>query len=110
MTSKDFCQYILDCLSKVGCFSVRAMMGEYCLYRDGKLVGLLCDNRLLVKQTETSKRLLADCALEYPYDGSKQEMFVIEDAENSEKMKELFDALMLELPEPKKKKPKEKRL
>jgi len=34
-------------------------------------------------------------------------MFVVDDAEDSEKMQELFDALMLEPPEPKKPKTKQ---
>jgi len=102
MSTKEFVNYVSECLSAVGSFSVRPMMGEYLLYYNGKLVGDICDNRVLVKQTETSCRLLSDCPLEYPYVGSKQLMFVVDDLENSEKMKELFDGLFSEIPEKRK--------
>lgn len=65
-TTKEYHDYVLECLNKAGEVTSRKMMGEYCLYYNGKLFGDICDNRLLVKQTETSKRLLADCPLEYP--------------------------------------------
>lgn len=103
-TSKEFHDYVIDCLSKVGEIKTRKMMGEYCVYYQGKLIGYICDNRFLIKQTETSKKLLNNCSLEYPYEGSKTLMFVMEDIENTELLKELLDGLFNELPEPKKSK------
>lgn len=61
-TTKEYHDYVIECLNKAGEVTSRKMMGEYCLYYNGKLFGDICDNRLLVKQTETSKRLLADIA------------------------------------------------
>lgn len=34
------------------------MMGEYCAYYNGKMVGDICDNTLLLKPTEDAIRLL----------------------------------------------------
>lgn len=34
------------------------MMGEYCAYYNGKMVGDICDNTLLLKPTESAIRLL----------------------------------------------------
>ena len=87
----------MECLNKAGEVTPRKMMWEYCLYYNEKLFGDICDNRLLVKQTETSKRLLADCPLEYPYEGSKTLMFLVSDFENAEFMKKLFDGMYKEL-------------
>lgn len=102
MTSKGYIEYILENLSKAGCFTTRPMMGEYLLYLDGKYIGLICDNTLLVKQTTTSKKLLKNCELQYPYEGSKTLMFAVEEIENTEMMRELFEGLFNELPDKKK--------
>ena len=98
MTTTEFHGYVTDCLSRIGEFKTKKMMGEYCLYYKGKLVGDICDNRVLVKRTLTSDRMLSDMPLEYPYEGSKQLMYVLDDMENTEKMKELFDGVYSELP------------
>ena len=92
-TTKEYHDYVMECLNKAGEVTSRKMMGEYCLYYNGKLFGGLYDNRLLVKQTETSKKLLADCPLEYPYEGSKSLMFLVTEFENADFMKELLDGM-----------------
>ncbi len=48
-TSKEFVTFILDQLAGLPTVRTRAMMGEYVLYYQGKVVGGLYDNRLLVK-------------------------------------------------------------
>lgn len=101
-TSKEYHDYIVECLSKAGDITTKKMMGEYCIYCQGKLIGDLCDNRLFVKQTHTSIRLLKNCQLEYPYEGSKTLMYVVEDFEDTDLLKELLSGLYAELPEPKK--------
>lgn len=55
------------------------------------------DNRFIVKKTETSKRLLADCSLELPYEGSKSMMFLVSEFENAEFMKELLAGMKTDL-------------
>jgi TfoX/Sxy family transcriptional regulator of competence genes len=45
------------------------MMGEYVLYYDGKVVGGIYDDRLLVKNTPSSRSLVAETDLQVPYDG-----------------------------------------
>ena len=98
-TSKEFHDYIVECLSKAGNVTTRRMMGEYCVYFRGKLIGDICDNRFLVKRTAAAERLLAGCALEYPYEGSRTLMYVVEEPENSDRMRELLEGLYAELPD-----------
>lgn len=100
-TSREFHDYVLDCLRRAGDVTTRRMMGEYCVYYQGRLVGDICDNRLLLKQTPASQRLLADCALEYPYEGAKNRMFVMEEFEDAARMCRLLEAMYPELPAPK---------
>ena len=46
-TSPDYLAFILDLCHHDPAVTSRAMMGEYLLYYQGKLVGGLYDNRLL---------------------------------------------------------------
>ena len=81
--------------------SARAMMGEYVLYYGGKVVGGVYDNRLLVKPTKSAVALLPNAPRELPYEGAK-EMLLVEDIEDRELLKKLFEAMYEKLPEPKK--------
>jgi TfoX/Sxy family transcriptional regulator of competence genes len=76
-TSKDFAEYILDQVGDERA-RTRAMFGEYALYYDEKVVALLCDNIVYVKQTESSEELLAENEQGHPYPGAKL-AYIIED-------------------------------
>ena len=43
-------------------------MGEYIIYYKNKIIGGIYDNRFLVKQTLSAKRLMPNASLEKPYD------------------------------------------
>lgn len=102
-TSKEYYDYVMDSLQRVGDISTKKMMGEYCIYYKGKLVGDICDNTLLLKPTESVLRLMPDADRAYPYEGSKTLMAVVDDVENVELMEAVLNAMYEELPEPKKK-------
>ncbi len=99
-SSKEYLDFVLE---QCETLSARAMMGEYVLYYGGKVVGGVYDNRLLVKPTKSAVALLPNAPRELPYDGAK-EMLLVEDIEDRELLKKLFEAMFEELPEPKKKK------
>ncbi len=102
-TSKEFCDYVLENLRRIGEVSARKMMGEYLVYYRGKLIGDICYNCLFLKPTESVLRLMPDAERDYPYEGSKTQMVVVDDVENIERMAEVMNAMYEELPEPKKK-------
>ena len=104
-STQEYRDYILDQLTGLEGISCRAMMGEYLLYCQGKLVGGIYDNRLLVKPTASAVRLLPDAPRELPYEGAK-EMLLVRDPENRELLTELIQALCEELPAPKPKRAK----
>ena len=104
-STQEYRDYILDQLTGLEGISCRAMMGEYLLYCQGKLVGGIYDNRLLVKPTASAVRLLPDAPRELPYEGAK-EMLLVRDPENRERLTELIQALYEELPAPKPKRAK----
>ena len=99
-SSKEYVDFILEQCEGL---TARAMMGEYVLYYGGKVVGGVYDNRLLVKPTATAKKRMSDAPMEIPYEGAKKKLLV-EDVENRDFLKELFEAMYEELPERKKRK------
>lgn len=98
-TSLDYYNYIMENLLKCGDVTSKRMMGEYCVYYSGKLVGDICDNTFFLKQTETSVRLLSGCERGYPYEGSKTLMLIVDDVENTELMSEVLSGMYTELPD-----------
>ena len=45
-SSIDFVQYIVDQCSKAGDIVAKKMFGDYGIYCDGKIFGLICDDKL----------------------------------------------------------------
>ena len=104
-SSKEYLEFILEQLSDAEEITYRYMMGEYVIYYRKKVIGGIYDDRFLIKVTNASKNLLSDAKLELPYErGSK--MILIEDPENKEQYRELFEKMYEELPAPKVKKKK----
>lgn len=102
-SSKEYLEFVLEQLSELDDISYKAMMGEYIIYYCGKIVGGIYDDRFLVKNVNVAREMMPDAALEFPYDGAK-EMLLVDDVDNREFLKELFEAMYNELPVPKKKK------
>lgn len=71
-STQEYRDYILDQLTGLEGISCRAMMGEYLLYCQGKLVGGIYDNRLLVKPTASAVRLLPDAPGNCPMRGQRR--------------------------------------
>ncbi len=104
-SSKEYVEFIIEQLSELEEIKYRAMMGEYIIYYRGKVAGGIYDNRLLVKPVNSAQELMPEAKYELPYKGAK-EMLLVDDVENREHLKELFEAMYDELPElkPRKKK------
>lgn len=101
-TKKEFLDFMLDQLSEIDGITTRLMMGEYILYRHGKIAAYLCDDQLLVKPVPSAIRLMPDAQFVAPYAGAK-DMLLVENVDDRGFLKELFEAMYPELPEPKKK-------
>ena len=102
-SSKEYLNFVLEQLSEVENVRYRAMMGEYILYYREKVVGGIYDDRFLVKDVKSAKELIPNALHEIPYEGAK-EMLLVDDVENKELLKNLFEAMYNELPVLKKKK------
>ena len=99
-SSKEYLDFILDQLSELDGISWRKMMGEYILYRHGKIVGGIYDDRFLVKPTRSAAAMMPDAGMEIPYEGAKK-MLLVDNVENREFLRELLEAMDGELPAPK---------
>ncbi len=104
-SSKEYLQFILGQLSELEDISYRAMMGEYIIYYRGKIVGGIYDDRLLVKPVKSAISYMPSASYELPYDGAK-EMLLVDEVDNKDFLKGLFNAMYDELPVPKPKKKK----
>ena len=102
-SSKGYLDYILEQLSETGEISYRAMMGEYIIYCREKVIGGIYDDRFLVKPTKNAGKMMPNASREIPYEGAK-EMLLVEDIDDRDFLNKLLNAMVDELPAPKKKK------
>ena len=79
------------------------MMGEYIIYYRGKIAGGIYDDQFLVKPVKAAMEMMPDAEMELPYEGAK-EMLLVDDVENRDFLKELFEAMYEDLPAPRKRK------
>lgn len=100
-SSKEYLDYVLELLSETDNIRYRPMMGEYIIYYKDRVIGGIYDDRFLVKPTKSAKELMPEASYELPYEGAKEMLMV--DSEDKEFLRKLFEAMVDELPKPKKK-------
>jgi len=105
-TKQATVDYILDQLASLGDVSARKMFGEYALYFDGKVVGLICDDTLFVKITQAGKEFVGQHYQEgFAYPSAKASMEISGDLlEDHRWLSELILITASELPLLKRKK------
>ena len=104
-SSIDFVQYIADQCSGAGEIVTKKMFGDYAIYCDGKIFGLICDDCFYLKPTEAARALLRSVDMRPPYDGAK-DYFFIDEVDDSDYLSLLVRESCKELPMPKPKKRK----
>lgn len=99
---------ILDALPGT---TARKMFGEYALYLGGKVVALICDDSLFVKDLPPARSLLPDAPLAPPYPGAKPHLLADGWLDDPDTLAAAIAALaaVLPLPKPKAAKPKAKK-
>lgn len=104
----NFVQFVAEQIQNAGAIRYRKMFGEFALYCNDKVVALICDNQLFVKQTKSGRAYIDDPVEAPPYPGAKP-CFLIEDQiEDSEWISNLIAISEKELPMPKPKKKRKK--
>jgi TfoX/Sxy family transcriptional regulator of competence genes len=102
-SNADFVQYIVDQCSGAGEIVAKKMFGDYGIYCNGKIFGLICDDHFYLKPTEAGRTLLRKEELRPPYDGAK-DYFYIADVDDRDYLSSLVRETCKALPEPKKRK------
>ena len=87
-TSKEYKDFILEQLNLLDNITCRPMMGGYLIYYNNILFGgLYGGDNFLVKIVESNKKY--NMKEKIPYDGSKKTMYLVEDVDNKELLKEI---------------------
>ncbi len=103
-TSQNIVDYILEQIEGAGSVSARKMFGGYCVYCDGKVVALVCDDELFVKITAAGKAFLGDCPEKPPYPNAKPCFYISgERWDDSAWLSQLISVSAAQLTVPKKK-------
>ena len=103
-SDQNFVDFVLEQIKNAGEITAKKMFGEYGIYADGKLFGLICDNKLFVKPTITGRAFIGKVVEAPPYEGSKPSFLIEEKIEDSDWLSELIRISVKELPPTKKKK------
>jgi DNA transformation protein and related proteins len=110
MTSDaQFVAFVIEQMEGAGVVRARKMFGEYGVYCDEKIVGLICDDRLYVKPTEAGRSYMGEVEEAPPYPGAKSYFVVGDRLDDPDWLVGLIRASFDELPAPKPKKRKKKR-
>ena len=105
----DFVEYVCDQISGAGNISYKKMFGDYGIYCNEKIIGLICDNQFFVKKTKIGETLLTS-AEEAPSYANAKPHFVIDFLEDREFLSNFIEKTFEELPMPKPKKAKKPKL
>ena len=84
---KEYKELILEQLDLLDNITCKAMMGEFLLYYNNVLFGGIYDNRLLVKIVDTNKKY--SMQEQIPYETAKP-MYLVNDVDNKELLKEII--------------------
>ena len=99
-SNTDLVQDIADQCAGAGTITVKKMFGDYGIYCDGKIFGLICDDCFYVKPTEAVRPLLRVVDMRPPYDGAK-DYFYIADVDDRDYLAQIVSETCRALPEPK---------
>jgi TfoX/Sxy family transcriptional regulator of competence genes len=105
-SDQSFVDFVIEQIECSDRISYRKMFGEYALYCNGKVVALICDNRLFVKQTPGGRTYITTVVEAPPYPGAKPHFLIEDKLEDREWLTGLIVLTEHELPAPKPKRPK----
>ncbi len=101
-STKEYLDFVLEQLSSLEGIRVRPMMEEYVLYCEGKVIGGVYDDRLLLKAVPAAMRLLdeegLETVLERPYEGAKEMLLI--DVDRRELLCRMAQTIAEHLPAP----------
>lgn len=105
-TDKKFVEFVVDQIEKAGTITAKSMFGEYGIFSDGKIFGLVCDNKLFIKPTVAGRDFIKNVVEAPPYPGAKNWFLIEEELEDIKWLSQLIRITLKELPSPKPRKKK----
>jgi TfoX/Sxy family transcriptional regulator of competence genes len=102
----SFVEFVADQIKDAGEISHRKMFGEYAVYCNAKVIGLICDNQFYVKPTEGGRSFIENAVEAPPYPGAKPYFLIEDKIEDREWAGQLIRITANELPGPRLKKKK----
>jgi TfoX/Sxy family transcriptional regulator of competence genes len=94
--------HFLDLMDRAGGgVTARKMFGEHAVYLDGKVVALICHDRLFVKPTPSAVVLLPDAPEGPPYPGAKAHLIADDAMDDPALLHAILQAAAADLPAPK---------
>lgn len=103
-STQNFVDFVIEQIENAGEITAKKMFGEYGIYADGIIFGLICDNKLFVKPTISGREFIGNVVEAPPYEGAKPAFLIEDQIEDREWLSELIRISVKELPEPKPKK------
>lgn len=105
-SDQEFVDFVVGQIQKAGVITAKKMFGEYGIYSNEKMFGLICDNKLFIKPTKAGREFIGDPVEMPPYEGAKPSFLIQDKIDNQEWLSNLVKLTLKELPEPK---PKDKK-
>ena len=105
-SDQKFVDFITDQIVSKGEITAKKMFGEYGIYSDGKLFGLICDNKLFIKPTNAGRQFIGEVKETSPYQGAKPSFLIEDKIDDKEWLSRLVKISVeeLSLPKPQKRK------
>lgn len=107
-SDQKFVDFVVEQIENAGEITAKKMFGEYAVYSDGKIFGLICDNKLFIKQTKSGREFIGNVVEAPAYEGAKPGFLIEDKLEDRDWISELVRISVKELPMPKPKKRKTK--
>lgn len=89
-SNSEYLTYVLELLREVEGISYKKMMGEYILYKDGKIFGGVYDNRFLIKKAAGLGKYHMKEQIPYP---TAKPMLLI-DSEDPEEIQDIVSIIV----------------
>jgi TfoX/Sxy family transcriptional regulator of competence genes len=105
----EFVEFVVEQIGDQCDITYKKMFGEYGIWSKGKIVALVCDNRLFIKPTEAGRAFIGDVVEAPPYPGAKNSFLIEEKIEDRDWLTELVTMTEAELPAPKPQKKRKKK-
>lgn len=100
-SDQEFVDFVVGQIQKAGVITAKKMFGEYGIYSNEKMFGLICDNKLFIKPTKAGREFIGNPVELPPYEGAKPSFLIEDKIDNREWLSNLVKLTLKELPEPK---------